>query len=65
MATDPYLTRSQLAEVLQVSTRTVDRWRRAGLPWHRPGGGRGTVLFDLAEVQAWVKITYIASGVAA
>lgn len=65
MTTTSYMTRAELARYLCVTTRTVDRWRRSGLPCHRPGGGRGRVLFDLAEVQAWVKITYIASGVAA
>ena len=49
-ATDRFFAnKKQTAYALNVSTRTIDIWRRDGvIPWIRI---RGTILFDLAEVR--------------
>jgi excisionase family DNA binding protein len=47
------LTRKQLAEHLGVSTRTVDRWRRAGLLREFRQGG--VVRFRPEDVQAFLE----------
>ena len=48
-----YLTRKQLAEYLNVSERTADRWYRdgAGPPAIRLGAKR--IVYDVNEVDAW------------
>jgi len=51
--TEPFLTRQELAEVLKVSVRTIDRMVAAGqLPARRLG--RSTVRFYLPEVMRWL-----------
>ena len=47
------LSKQQLAEHLQVSEVTIDRWRKQGLPWKR--AGVKLVRFDLNEVNVWLK----------
>lgn len=47
------LSKQQLAEYLNVSEMTVDRWRKKGLPWTR--AGVKLVRFDLDEVNEWLK----------
>lgn len=49
---DQSVTREQLAEMLEVSTDTVDRWRAAGMPWHH--WGRRLVRFRVREVTRWL-----------
>lgn len=46
------LTRSELAQWLDVSTTTVDRWRLRGLP---QGGTPGKPLYVLSEVVSWLR----------
>lgn len=36
--TEPWLTKAELATVLKVCTKTVERWQRQGLPFTRIGG---------------------------
>jgi transposase len=54
---DPGLTTKELAESLGVSTKTVARWRDAGLRW-RWGvrGGKPTVLITQSAVDAFQKV---------
>jgi phage terminase Nu1 subunit (DNA packaging protein) len=52
---DSYLTREELAAVLKVHPRTVDRWRRDGMPSELWGPRRGTRRFPLAACMAWAK----------
>lgn len=33
-----WLTRAQAADHASVSVHTIDRWRKKGLPWRKPGG---------------------------
>jgi excisionase family DNA binding protein len=49
-----YLTRRQLAEQLDITTRTLDRWQSQpdAIP-HVQVGGR--VLFKIASVRAWLE----------
>jgi excisionase family DNA binding protein len=42
----------EVARRLGVSTRTVERWRAGGCPCL---ARRGTVRFQLAEVEAWLR----------
>lgn len=44
--------RDELARVLDVSPRTIERWVQNGCPCTR--GARGRLLFDAAEVRAWL-----------
>jgi excisionase family DNA binding protein len=44
------LTIEQIAEIFQVSTRTVHRWIDGGCPVMRPGG---SIRFDLEAVRGW------------
>jgi phage terminase Nu1 subunit (DNA packaging protein) len=46
-----FLTRAQLAEIIGVSTDTVDRWRKQGLPcvtW-----GERSVRMRFTDCEAW------------
>jgi excisionase family DNA binding protein len=49
---DGYLTRSELAEHLHVSEKTIARWERAGLPAER--WGRRLLRYRLDRVEAWL-----------
>lgn len=40
---------------LNVEREAINRWRRAGLPYLKAPGSRGTVRFDYADVVAWLK----------
>ncbi|QQS25172.1 MAG: terminase small subunit [Actinomycetota bacterium] len=51
----PFVSRAELADLLGVSIATIDRWRRAGMPSHRPSGGQGALFFDPGEVVEWVR----------
>jgi excisionase family DNA binding protein len=53
VAPDRYLTRAELAEHLSVSTKTIDRMLREGLPCHR--FGRRLVRLRLREVETWLE----------
>lgn len=47
-------TKRQVAEWLQVSDRTVERWQlREGLPHLKPFGAKGPVRYDAGQVRAW------------
>ncbi len=53
------LTKRQIAEMLQVSTGTVDRWRRMKLmpePWRGPDNSKnmGTLRWPLTEITEWL-----------
>jgi excisionase family DNA binding protein len=47
------LTTEELAQMLKVSTRTLIRWRKEGLP-HIQVGYR-TIRYDLNEVMKWIE----------
>lgn len=48
-----YLTRSQLAKLLSLSERTIDRLKQSeGLPFHKLGG---QYRFSLQEVKEWME----------
>jgi hypothetical protein len=49
------LTRVELAQALDVSPRSIERWVRDGCPATR--GGRGKLFFNLDEVRAWIDET--------
>lgn len=50
---DPMLTEQQVSELLQVSVRTLQRWRASntGPPWTRV---HRLVRYRRSEVQAWL-----------
>jgi len=52
LAPDRYLTRAELAAHLNVSTKTIDRMLREGMPSHR--FGRRLVRLRLGEVEKWL-----------
>ena len=41
----------ELAKVLNVSTRTIERWRKLGLPFIKIGN---VVTYDVEKVSAWL-----------
>lgn len=47
------LSKKQLADHLQVSKVTIDRWRKKGMPWTR--AGVKLVRFDLVAVYKWLE----------
>jgi excisionase family DNA binding protein len=53
VAPDRYLTRDEVARHLGVSTKTIDRMLRDGLPCHR--FGRRLVRLRLGEVETWLQ----------
>lgn len=48
---EPFMTRRQLAEHMQVHERTIDRWAKEGMP-HQVWGKR-TKRFRASEAEAW------------
>jgi phage terminase Nu1 subunit (DNA packaging protein) len=50
---EPLVTREELAELLNVSTDSVDEMRRAGMPWIR--WGSRLVRFEATAAVAWLK----------
>jgi excisionase family DNA binding protein len=46
-----YLTRREAADTARVSTKTIDRWIKAGLPVSRPGR---RVLIDMDDLLEFV-----------
>lgn len=56
-----WVTTRELMEHLRiVSANTVTNYIKAGMPHHRLGGR--TLLFDLAEVDEWVRSRWTASA---
>lgn len=51
VAAEPWLTKAQLADRLDVSPRWIDYRRSEGLPAHKWGG---IVRFRVSEVEAWL-----------
>lgn len=47
------VTADELATRLKVTTRTLHRWKAAGMPFVQPGGHKGKLLFDEAAVREW------------
>lgn len=47
---EPWLTKQQVAEAIQVSTRTIERWMNQGLP-HCHFGSRPR--FKINQIEAW------------
>jgi excisionase family DNA binding protein len=47
-----WLSVNELAAHFGKDRATMYRWLRLGMPGHRPGG---SLLFDLDEVEAWVR----------
>ena len=52
---ETYLTRDELAAQFKIHPRTVDRWRRDGMPSELWGPRGGTRRFPLAACLAWAK----------
>lgn len=50
---EPYMSRAQIAEYLQVSTKTIDRWALDGCPFET--WGLRTKKFRASEVTAWAR----------
>lgn len=48
------LNRKELAKVLNVSVRTIDRYRQQGMPYYK-ANWRGVIGFKLKEVKEWLK----------
>lgn len=48
---DEILTREELAKILKVTDRTVDRLRKDGMPYFKVGA---SVRFDKAKVLEWL-----------
>ena len=51
---EPWLTKAQLAAELQVSERTIERWRKAGMPVLASSRTRA-VRFRLSEAEQWLR----------
>lgn len=51
---EPYCSRMEIAKLMGVSERTIDRWAREGAP-HQTWGMR-TKKFRFSEVEQWAKI---------
>jgi hypothetical protein len=49
-AAEPWATKTEVAAALHVSTKTIGRWVRLGMPC---GGPAGAVRFKLSECAAW------------
>lgn len=47
------LTAEEIARRMKVTTRTIHRWRAAGMPCIQPGGHKGRLLFDESAVREW------------
>ena len=50
---EPWISKREAAEHFSVTQRTIDRWRRLGLPAHKPYG-TGLVYFRRSELDAWM-----------
>lgn len=50
---EPYVLKCALAELLDVSERTIERWHAKGLPHVRTGPGVSGVRYRPSEVVAW------------
>ncbi len=56
MKTDEFLTTKMLADRLNVTEKTIYRWRvnETGPPWFKLGGGlKSTVYYRLKDVLKW------------
>jgi len=52
---EEWLSKAQLAEKLGYTTRWIEMQMRRGMPYAKPGEGRGArVRFRLSEVEAWM-----------
>jgi phage terminase Nu1 subunit (DNA packaging protein) len=49
--TEPWVTKAQLAQHVQVSAKTVERWVADGMPCLR---SRRTVRFQISACEAWL-----------
>ena len=50
-----FLTVKELAELLEVSEKTIYNWIRRGMPHLRSSLQRGKIFFKLDEVEAWMR----------
>lgn len=62
-----WLTTDELLEAFRrrgwpCSRSTVERWLRAGMPHHQPGGPNGRRVFAWVEVERWVRSRCLASA---
>jgi len=56
-----YITKSQVAEILNCSTSTIDRFRRVGkFPAHRKIGPR-SIVWSKSEILNWVETKKVAA----
>lgn len=55
MRRERWLTRAELAAELRVSVKTIDRWRRAGMPSELWGPRRGTRRFPAEKALEWAR----------
>ena len=54
MSEKRFLSRKELAERYGVNVETISRWVRRGCPVRRASAYRSPMLFDPAEVDAWL-----------
>lgn len=57
-AREPWVTKQQLADHLQVTRRWIDLQQRLGLPYIRMGGMNRYII---SEVEAWLREHYAAA----
>ncbi|WP_035296511.1 helix-turn-helix transcriptional regulator [Brevibacillus thermoruber] len=48
------LTTTELSKILRISRRTIEKYRKIGMPFYLTGPN-GKPRFDLEEVQNWMK----------
>ena len=53
-ATEPPQTKAEVAAHFAVSTRTITRWMKQGMPYGKPFEG-GSVRFNLGACEAWFR----------
>ena len=51
---EPWVSKATVARHFGVTPRTVDRWRKAGMPWMRRYPN-SPVKFKLSEVERWYR----------
>jgi hypothetical protein len=50
---EPLLTKAEIARYLRVSTKTVERYMKRGMPYSKPYRN-GSVWFRVSEVDGWI-----------
>lgn len=53
VADEAWVSKRSVAEHFGVSTKTIERWMKRGLPYDKPYADRGLVRFKLSRCEAW------------